>query len=177
MSLWWESWYDTIYNCPVNVPQEAPTLIKGLHFIAADYKTQAQGFDSIEEHKRGNSTKIFCSILAILFYSTSPRHWAWLRRGYWHYRNLIDWLIEVYMYALPFHFQQFRSSQLEQIPSKCIWNSLVSGNQGLHFTEFQIFSNNLIATLMNYMSFMNHHRSLPREYFKPSKFEWRLYWI
>ena len=22
------------------------------------------------------------------------RHWAWLRRGYWRYRNLIDWLIE-----------------------------------------------------------------------------------
>ena len=21
------------------------------------------------------------------------RHWAWLRRGYWHYRSLIDWLI------------------------------------------------------------------------------------
>ena len=20
------------------------------------------------------------------------RHWAWLRRGYWRYRNLIDWL-------------------------------------------------------------------------------------
>ena len=21
-------------------------------------------------------------------------HWAWLRQGYWHYRNLIDWLID-----------------------------------------------------------------------------------
>ena len=24
------------------------------------------------------------------------RHWAWLRRGYWRYRNLIDWLIDWY---------------------------------------------------------------------------------
>ena len=24
------------------------------------------------------------------------RHWAWLRRGYWHYRSLIDWLIDWY---------------------------------------------------------------------------------
>ena len=23
------------------------------------------------------------------------RHWAWLRRGYWRYRNLIDWLISL----------------------------------------------------------------------------------
>ena len=26
------------------------------------------------------------------------RHWAWLRRGYWRYRNLIDWLIDLYIY-------------------------------------------------------------------------------
>ena len=23
------------------------------------------------------------------------RHWAWLRRGYWRYKNLIDWLIDI----------------------------------------------------------------------------------
>ena len=24
------------------------------------------------------------------------RHWAWLRWGYWHYRNVIDWLIKIF---------------------------------------------------------------------------------
>ena len=28
------------------------------------------------------------------------RHWAWLRRGYWRYRNLIDWLIDTTFWNL-----------------------------------------------------------------------------
>ena len=29
-------------------------------------------------------------------------HWAWLRRGYWRYRNLIDWLIDWLIFPMPF---------------------------------------------------------------------------
>ena len=32
------------------------------------------------------------------------RHWAWLRRGYWRYRNLVDWLID-FVGGLPFTFK------------------------------------------------------------------------
>ena len=31
------------------------------------------------------------------------RHWAWLRQGYWRYRNLIDWLIELQHSSLLLH--------------------------------------------------------------------------
>ena len=30
------------------------------------------------------------------------RHWAWLRRGYWRYRDLIDWLID-WLAAVTWH--------------------------------------------------------------------------
>ena len=29
------------------------------------------------------------------------RHWAWLRWGYWRYRNLIDWLIDWFTHSIP----------------------------------------------------------------------------
>ena len=30
------------------------------------------------------------------------RHWAWLRRAYWCYKSLIDWLIEIIPTVVPF---------------------------------------------------------------------------
>ena len=37
-----------------------------------------------------NGTHYFLVASSLGFQS---RHWAWLRRGYWRYRNLIDWLV------------------------------------------------------------------------------------
>ena len=44
-----------------------------------------------------NPFVLFCSIIALVstFHGAKSRHWAWLRRGYWCYRSLIDWLIEI----------------------------------------------------------------------------------
>ena len=41
-------------------------------------------------------------ISSILLLNTAwlLRHWAWLRRGYWRYRSLIDWLIDWLMWAI-----------------------------------------------------------------------------
>ena len=38
------------------------------------------------------------------------RHWAWLRRGYWRYRNLIDWLIDVW--PAPINLQAIYNAKL-----------------------------------------------------------------
>ena len=35
----------------------------------------------------------FGALFMQIKYIADLRHWAWLRRGYWRYKNLIDWLI------------------------------------------------------------------------------------
>ena len=48
--------------------------------------------------KRTVNTCGFCLCTEIWFCCWTliwlSRHWAWLRRGYWRYRSLIDWLID-----------------------------------------------------------------------------------
>ena len=43
------------------------------------------------------------------------RHWVWLRRGYWRYRNLIDWLIDHRISAMIYFFKKRVYTELVNI--------------------------------------------------------------
>ena len=46
------------------------------------------------------------------------RHWAWLRRGYWRYRNLIDWLILSGITDTDVAKRQYVQNQLARVVTK-----------------------------------------------------------
>ena len=60
------------------------------------------------------------------------RHWAWLRRGYWRYRSLIDWLID---WSATYPKATNRSTRVLLFSGPKLWSSLsekMKSNNSLH---------------------------------------------
>ena len=83
---------------------------------------------SVASVKRRHNTYLFDLILILPLYTHRRpvdvtvefiallllRHWAWLRRGYWRYRNLIVWLIDWLIEKIR-DFDPFALSQLKKL--------------------------------------------------------------
>ena len=70
-----------------------PPLLTAVKFTSGSGKSSVYNTILLYANTRWSSTELFprfcCWTLIWL-----SRHWAWLRRGYWLYRSLNDWLID-----------------------------------------------------------------------------------